>query len=173
MKNQEKRTRQMVMLALFISLSVVGGYIKIPNPITSSIALDSLPAFLSSLLFCGPFGAIVGFLGHMASAALGGFPMSLPVHIIVGVEMALIMIIFSLAAKKVNLTAAAIVGIILNGFGAGLIVIPVPGLGMPAYLGSLLPLTAASILNILLCILVYKPISSSVVKKLQEAGHGI
>ena len=169
MKNQGKSTRQMVQLALFIGMSVVGGYIKIPNPITSSIAFDSLPAYLAALIFGGPFGAIVGFLGHMVSAAMGGFPLSLPVHLIIGVEMALIMIVFNYIAKKINMVSAVAVGIVLNGAGSGLPLIFIPGLGMPVYLGSIVPLTVATIFNILLCVLVYKPIQkSSVIKEIQE-----
>jgi riboflavin transporter len=164
----------MVLLALFIALSVVGGYIKIPNPITSSIAFDSLPAYLAALIFGGPFGAIVAFLGHMASAAIGGFPLSLPVHLIIGAEMALIMIAFNYVAKKVNITSAVVVGTVLNGAGAGVPLIFIPGLGMPAYLGSIVPLTVATIANILLCVLVYKPIqNSSVVKELRGINDGI
>lgn len=167
MKSQVK-TKQLVLLALFVAMSVVGGYIKLPNPITSSIAFDSLPAYLSALLLGGIPGAIVGFLGHMASAALGGFPLSLPIHFLIGAQMGLIMLVFSFCAKKVNLLAAIIICIILNGVACPASLILIPGMGMPVFLGALVPLTVASALNIIICALVYKPIKRVI--SIEKAG---
>ena len=161
MKNQNK-TRGIVILSLFIAMSVIGGYIKLPNPITSSIAFDSLPAYLAALLLGGVPGAIVGFLGHIISAALGGFSLTLPVHLLVASEMALIMVIFSFCAKKINIIAAIISGILLNGIIMPATLILIPGFGVPVFLAMLLPLTAASTLNILVCTLIYKPIKKAV-----------
>lgn len=173
MKNQVK-TKQMVLLALFIAMSVVGGYIKLPNPITSSIALDSLPAYLSALLLGGIPGAIVGFLGHMASAALGGFPLSLPIHILIGAQMGLIMLAFNFCAKRINLIAAVIVCIILNGIACPASLILIPGMGMPVFLGAVIPLTAASALNIILCALIYNPIKRVIsIEKADASNNGI
>lgn len=171
MKNQVK-TRQIVLLALFIAMSVVGGYIKLPNPITSSIAFDSLPAYLAALLLGGIPGAIVGFLGHMASAGLGGFPLSLPIHIVIGIEMAIIMLIFNFCAKKTNIIVAIIIGIILNGVVCPASLILIPGMGMPVFLGALVPLTAASVLNIILGVLVLKPIKRAIPKEMVGVFKG-
>lgn len=173
MKNQVK-TKQLVLLALFIAMSVVGGYIKLPNPITSSIAFDSLPAYLSALLLGGIPGALVGFLGHMASAALGGFPLSLPIHILIGFEMGLIMLVFNFCAKKANLLAAIIVCIILNGIACPASLILIPGMGMPVFLGALVPLTVASTLNIIICALIYNPIRKIIsIEKADAFNNGI
>jgi uncharacterized membrane protein len=171
MKNQVK-TKQIVLLALFIAMSVVGGYIKLPNPITSSIAFDSLPAYLAALLLGGIPGAIVGFLGHMASAALGGFPLSLPIHILVGIEMAIIMPLFNLCAKKTNIFVVIIVGILLNGVVCPASLILVPGMGIPVFLGSLIPLTTASALNIIICALIFKPIKKAIPKEMAGVFEG-
>lgn len=173
MKNQVK-TKQIVLLALFIAMSVVGGYIKLPNPITSSIAFDSLPAYLSALLLGGIPGAIVGFLGHMASAALGGFPLSLPIHIFIGIQMALIMFIFNFCAKKINIFTAIVVGIILNGVVSPASLILIPGMGMPVFLGVVVPLTVGSALNIIICALVYNPIKKAIPKEMVDGfNNGI
>jgi uncharacterized membrane protein len=173
MKNQVK-TKQIVLLALFIAMSVVGGYIKLPNPITSSIALDSLPAYLSALLLGGIPGAIVGFLGHMASAALGGFPLSLPIHILIGIQMALIMLIFNFCSKKINIFTAIVVGIILNGVVSPASLILIPGMGMPVFLGAVVPLTVGSALNIIICTLVYNPIKKAIPKEMVDVfNNGI
>lgn len=173
MKSQVK-TKQLVLIGLFIAMSVVGGYIKLPNPITSSIAFDSLPAFLSSLLLGGIPGAVVGFLGHMASAALGGFPLSLPIHLLIGIEMSVIMVIFNLCAKKLNLFIAVIAGIILNGVVTPASLILIPGMGMPVFLAAVLPLTVASALNIIICALVYNPVKKAISKEVVDGyNNGI
>jgi riboflavin transporter len=174
MKSQQKSIRILVLLALFTAMCIVGAYIKIPNPITSSIAFDSLPAYLAALVLGGIPGAAVAFLGHMVSAALGGFPMSLPIHLFIATQMAVIMIIFSFIAKKINLTAAIIAGILLNGIAAPAALILIPGMGLPVFLGALVPLTAASIFNVSLAGLVYQSIKNvKEVKELTEASNGI
>jgi hypothetical protein len=166
MRKELKRTQFIVLMGLFIAMSVVGGYIKVPNPITSSIAFDSLPAFLATLVLGGVPGAIIGFLGHMASAGMGGFPLSIPIHLFIGVEMALIMFAFNFAAKKINKPAAIIIGIILNGFVAPACFILIPGQGMATFTYLLIPLTLASTLNIILAFLIFQGIkNTSIVKE--------
>ncbi|KPU45132.1 hypothetical protein OXPF_12590 [Oxobacter pfennigii] len=165
-----KKQKTIIMMGLFIALSIIGGYIKIPNPVTSSIAFDSLPAFLASLVLGGLPGAAVAFLGHMLSAALGGFPMSLPIHLVVAVEMGIIMVVFSFIANKINLIVAIIAGIILNGIVSPVILIFIPNLGLPVFLASLLPLMAASIFNVILAAVVFSSIKNvGFVKEIQEA----
>lgn len=168
MKTQQKNTRFIVLLGLFIAMSVVGGYIKVPNPITSSVAFDSLPAFVAALVLGGIPGAIVGFLGHMVSAALGGFPLSLPIHLLIGAQMGIIMFIFSFVARKINIIVASVIGIILNGVAAPACFILIPSLGLPAFAALVLPLTIASVLNIILAAFIYQSIkNTSIVKEIK------
>lgn len=171
---QQKTTKMIVMMGLFIGMSAAGAYIKIPNPVTSSIALDSLPAYMAALVLGGGPGAAVGFLGHMLSAALGGFPLSLPIHLLIAVEMSVIMFVFSFIAKKFNLVISVIIGILLNGIVSPAVLIFIPGMGLPAFLGSLIPLTAASVLNIIVAAVVYYSIrNSSIVKNIGDAENGL
>jgi uncharacterized membrane protein len=174
MKKQGKKTKHMVLMALFIAMSVVGGYIKVPNPITSSIAFDSMPAYLASLIFGGFSGAIVGFLGHVLSAAIGGFPLSLPIHLLIAFQMAIIMIIFNFVAKRYNLIAAVVIGTLLNGVGAPACLILIPNLGMPVFVGAIVPLTITSFMNIILCVFIYRTIKNHrIVKEVQEVNNGL
>lgn len=174
MTKQQKMTKSLVLTAMFIAMSVIGAYIKIPNPVTSSIALDALPAYLAALVLGGLPGAAVGLLGHLVSAAIGGFPMSLPIHLLIGSEMAIIMIIFSFVANRINLVAAVIAGIILNGVASPAVLILVPGFGLPVFLGALIPLTAASIINVIVAALVYQSIKNAkIVKDLKEINSGV
>jgi len=174
MTKQQKTTKTLVMTALFIAMSVIGAYIKIPNPVTSSIALDALPAYLSALVLGGIPGAAVGALGHLISAAAGGFPMSLPIHLLIATEMAIIMVIFSIIAKKINLIAALVAGIILNGVVSPAVLILIPGFGLPVFIGALLPLIAASTVNVLVSGIVYHSIKDiKIVKEFAEVNHGV
>ncbi|ARI78553.1 ECF transporter S component [Halobacillus mangrovi] len=84
--------KRFVLLALFVSLSAVGGFIKIPLGL-GSIALDAAPALAASIIL-GPLGgAVVGGLGHFLSALTGGFPLG-PFHLFIAGEMALLYAIF-------------------------------------------------------------------------------
>lgn len=170
MKKKFITTKMTVLLGLFIAMSVIGAYIKIPNPITNSIALDSLPAYLGTLILGGVPGAIIAFLGHMISAATGGFPLTLPIHLFVGLEMSLIMLIFSYVARRINALAASVIGLILNGICAPASLIIIPGFGIAAFTLSLVPLLVASAINILVSSLIYQAIRNiKIVKEIGEA----
>jgi len=112
-------TKTLVLTALFIALSFVGSYVKI----FGTIAFDSLPGFLAALLLGPVYGAAIGFLGHLCTALTSGFPLSLPMHVVIAVAMAITMLGFGhtyiLLKNKVtqtnNLIITGIVGVILNG----------------------------------------------------------
>lgn len=172
MTKQQRLTRQIVLTALFIALSAVGAFIKIPSP-TGSVALDALPAYLATLLLGGIPGAIVGFLGHLASAATAGFFMTIPIHLLVGLEMAVIMLVFSFIAKKVNPVAAMIIGIVLNGVGAPASFILFPQFGTAFFFSMVLPLTVGSAINIIASGILYYPLRKiKIVKNLQDDIRG-
>ncbi|MBT2570878.1 ECF transporter S component [Planococcus sp. ISL-110] len=78
-------TRKLALAALFISLSAIGGMIKIPLGI-ASIALDSTPALVAVLFFSAPLAGTIAALGHLISALFGGMPLG-PFHLIIAVEM--------------------------------------------------------------------------------------
>lgn len=113
-------TKNLALSALFIALSFLGANIKIPG---TSIALDSLPAFLAALLLGPVYGAFIGFFGHLFTAMTSGFYLSIPIHAGVAVSMALTMICFGLSYRKmknrvpepVNIAATGIIGVLLNG----------------------------------------------------------
>lgn len=78
-------TKTIALAALFISLSAVGGMLKIPVGI-ASIALDSMPALVAVLFLSAPLAGTVAALGHLISALLGGFPLG-PFHFLIAFEM--------------------------------------------------------------------------------------
>ncbi|OAH53177.1 MULTISPECIES: ECF transporter S component [Bacillaceae] len=130
-------------LALFVALSVVGGMIKVPAPI-SSVALDSFPALVAAVLLGPVAGALVGAFGHLVSALIGGLPMG-PLHLLIAIEMAAIVWLFGQLYVAVRKWAAIVTFILLNGF-----VLPAPFIllmGMPFYIGAVPGITMAAIFN--------------------------
>ena len=162
-------TKTLVIVALFIALSFIGSYLKI----FGTIAFDSLPAFLAALLLGPVHGAAIGFLGHLFTAITSGFPMSVPMHIVIAATMALTMLGFGYTykalVKRVSVTGVLVltggVGVLLNGpvslaFSIGMMTVLI---GSEAALGliALLPiLTIAAAINVILSIILYKSLGS-------------
>ncbi len=142
----KKTTLRITLLALFIALAAVGANIKIMG----SIAFDALPAFLAAMLLGSREGAIAGAAGHLFSALLSGFPMTLPMHLVVAAEMAAICYLTGWMVQKRGLPiwAASIPAFALNAFVSPLIVVVWPGMGPAVYLTLLIPLTIASAVNV-------------------------
>lgn len=152
----EKRilnTTQITYCAIFIALSYIGALIKIQG---GTIAFDSMPAYFSAI-FLGPtLGALVGFVGHLLTATTSGFPMTIPMHMIIAIIMAVTVFLFGWFYKRTNLVIASIVAILLNGPIATLIVAYAakafgwPHSGLVFFYGLAPLLTLISAANVLL-----------------------
>lgn len=145
--------KRIARVAILVALSAVGAFIKLPSP-TGTVALDSAPAFVAAAAFGPGEGAIVGALGHMFSALITGFPLGLPIHILIAVSMIVFIALFGIVARRVNIWVAIPVGIILNGIGGAALLIPIYGLGIFATL--VLPLVVGSAINIIIAVAVVK-----------------
>ncbi len=146
--------RKFILSALFIALSFIGAQIKIFN----SIAFDSLPAFLGTLILGPYYGALIGFLGHMFTAWTSGFPFTLPVHIITAFSMALTMVVFYFAHKKFGTIVACIFGVLFNGPVALLLSAPllIPMLKVEGLVMMVPILSLVSFINIFLALIVLR-----------------
>ena len=91
--------RKLAIMAIFIALSAVGSLIKIPSPL-GSIGLDSAPGFFAAVAFGGWVGFIVIAVGHILSAAIVGFPLTLPVHLAVAAGMGVCALVFRWLGRK-------------------------------------------------------------------------
>lgn len=156
------KTRKLVIIALFIAMSFIGANIKIAG----SIAFDSMAGFLGTLILGPLYGALIGAIGHLLTAAISGFPLSLPIHMIIMVDMALTMFLFGITYKFfsrsneiISIIMSSIVGILINGPLSVLMLIPIMGRAVLAML-PLLILAAA--LNILIAHVVYKFLPGSI-----------
>lgn len=140
-------------IAVFIALAAVGANLKIPS-IIGTPAFDSFPGFLGALIL-GPLdGALVAALGHMLTALTAGFPLTLPIHLLIAAGMAGIVALFSFTGRY-NLWASVVVGILLNGVVFPAVFIPLPGFGKAFFVSMVVPLLVASILNIILSVIVF------------------
>ncbi|QSZ28078.1 ECF transporter S component [Aceticella autotrophica] len=149
-----KDIKTLTLLAMLIALSAVGALIKIYN----TVAFDSLPGYFAALYLGGWYGALVISLGHMLTAVTSGFPLGLPIHLLIAVEMAVCAWLFKFFYKKFNKYIAVLVGTILNGPISILTMVPIFGWGF--FAGWVLPLTIASFVNIFLAALLYEVIGS-------------
>lgn len=157
-------TVKLVYMATLVAISFIGSLIKIQG----TIALDSMPGFFAAL-FLGPIsGALVGAIGHLLTSLTSGFPLTLPIHLIIILQMAVVMYIFGLLYEKVNGVVASIIAIILNGVGLVIMLAPITTLmGLPLSGKSFVyvmagPLTLASAVNVILALVVYRIIKNRI-----------
>ncbi|MDN5331273.1 MAG: hypothetical protein PWP45_498 [Tepidanaerobacteraceae bacterium] len=151
MTNQ--KIKVLILTALFIALSFIGAGIKVPSP-TGTVAFDSAPGYMAAL-FLGPtYGGLTSSLGHIITSMSAGFPLSLPIHLLIAAEMAFFALVFGLVAKK-SLTFAVIITIFLNGILAPASLLFFPGFGTGFFAAMVLPLTVASALNVSIAALIY------------------
>ncbi|MBY0121184.1 ECF transporter S component [Bacillus sp. S/N-304-OC-R1] len=112
------KSTKMALIALLVALTAIGAAIKIPAVI-GSVALDAFPALLAAALLGGPSGAVVGAMGHLLSALIGGMPMG-PFHGIVAIEMAILAFMFAAFYQKGLKWQAGVLFVIGNAFVAPL-----------------------------------------------------
>jgi riboflavin transporter len=139
--------RRIAMLGMFIALSLIGSFLKIPSP-TGTIALDSAPAFLAAILLGPSAGGIVGAMGHLLTALNVGFPLTLPIHLLIAGEMAIICTVTSFLYRKLNLIISLSVALLLNGIAAPAAFVFIPGYGLSFFVVMLVPLIVGSGVNL-------------------------
>src|SRR5699024_2117662 len=122
-------------------------------------------------IFLDPMsGALVGSIGHLLTSFSSGFPLTLPIHMIIILIMGLSVYIFGWVYKRVNKIFASIIAIILNGIGAVIILAPItikielPLSGRTFIYAMVVPLTIASAVNIILAIIIYRIIKKQILR---------
>lgn len=158
----KSKIRMITMSGLLIALSAIGAMIKIQG----TIAFDSMPGYFAALFISPMTGAVVISLGHLLTALTSGFPMTIPMHLLLMVTMAIIAYIFGILGRKTNGIISCTVAIVLNGPAATLVsafvasLLSLPFSGMPMFYGLVVPLTVAAAANIILAYVVYKVINN-------------
>jgi uncharacterized membrane protein len=159
-KKSKWSVKRVSIIAVFIALSAVGAMIKIPSPI-GTIGLDSCPGYFCALAFGGVEGMIVIAIGHILSAAVVGFPLTIPIHLAVAATMAVWALIFRFIGRKgkVGIVIAVVVAALLNAFGSGLLLLPIGGVAL--YVANLIPLLVAAAANAILASIAFTAVKGS------------
>jgi riboflavin transporter len=144
--------RRVARMAIFTALAAVGALIKIPSP-TGTVALDSGPGYFSAVSFGWLEGGIVAALGHILTAATTGFPLTVPIHLIIAAEQFLWAVVFWLVKDKINIWVAVVVATFCNGLIGDLIAIPLGGMGL--FMALLPGLVLGSAINTILAAVAY------------------
>lgn len=139
--------RTITAYALLVALCAIGGQIHVG---VYSIGFDSSPAFVGALMLGPVAGAVLGALGHLATAASTGFPLSVPIHMAVAIIMAGTGASIGYIAKRMTSSFSYVVGGILGyiiNVGVGLAVIAWMMEGMGVVLFIFVPLSLTYALN--------------------------
>lgn len=156
-----KNNRKLVLIALFVAISYIGALIKLPGPM-STIALDSFAGYLAGLVLGGTYGGFVALIAHLFVSMTSGFPLSVPVHVIISIMMFLSVFSYSKLSKKYNIFISSIVGVTINGLLMPLALMILPFMDK-VFLISLIPiLVIASLTNIILSNVIYASIKNIV-----------
>jgi len=142
--------KRIARMAIFIALSAVGSFIKIPSP-TGTVALDSLPGYFSAVAWGYLEGGIVISLGHILTAATVGFsPLGIPVALLIAITMMIWAAIFRWTTMKIHWIAGIIAGTFFNGVVAPVIFLPIllPLGGWGLFYAMVLFLVVASFVNV-------------------------
>ena len=153
LKNNVIQVKRAAYIAVFIALSAVGAMIKIPSPV-GTIGLDAAPGFFCALAFGYVEGAAVIFIGHLLTAGFVGFPLGLPLHLFIGLQLALWAILVRFIKLKLGLWPAVLTGVVLNGVVSAFSMIFVGGMG--AVIGIMPFLIAGSLFNISIAAIAYR-----------------
>ncbi len=155
------RTKTVSFVAMFTALSAIGGAIKIPAVI-GSIGLDAFPALLAGMLVGTIPGAIVAGVGHLISALFGGMPLG-PFHVLISLEMALFVYLFSVLYQRGYKLLACVVMVSGNALLA-----PLPFIwliGTSFYTAIVPSLLLSSFVNTLLAVVSVHKVSAMFNKK--------
>ena len=150
--------RRIARMSIFIALSAVGAITKIPSP-TGTVALDSCIGYFSAAAFGYLEGGCVAALGHLLTALTMGFPLGIPVHLYISVQMALWVMAFRFFTLKIHPVVGIVVATLLNGVASAYLIIPFGGIGLATAL--VLPLTIGSLANILIASAAYSIVKRS------------
>lgn len=162
-------TKKLILIALFIALSFIGSNIKV----FSSIAFDSMPGFLISIIL-GPFyGAIVGLLGHLLTAITSGFPMTLPIHLIIAIFMGITTYAFGISYKILkyknkfmSFIIPALLGVVLNSPVTVYFLVKI--INVPGLTYAIVPiLSLAALTNIVVAIVIYNSIPNKLLSEVK------
>jgi uncharacterized membrane protein len=152
-------------LAIMMALCVVAAMIPIPSP-SGTIALDLSPAYFMAL-YAGPInGLIIAIFGHMAVALRAGFPLTVPVHIGIGIAAAGVGSALWYFNRKLfpsrpdlSLIIAIIIAILGNTFGTNILLSYI-FIGVAMAIGTVPPIFIGSSANVIIGSIVWRAVKA-------------
>lgn len=136
-------------LAIFIAISVIGAFIKIPSFI-GSVALDSFPSLIAGVFLGGVAGGVVAAFGHLVSSLIGGLPLGV-FHLFIAAEMFLLVLLFTKVYQSGKRIVSYFFFVLANG-----VILPIPFLwllGKGFYLSMVPVLLVGAVLNGIIALL--------------------
>ncbi|MBF2630607.1 alpha-ribazole transporter [Listeria seeligeri] len=150
------KIQKLVLCAMLIVMCVIGANIKLMG----SVAFDAAPAFIGTLLLGPMYGAILGIFGHLTSALLAGFPLTLPIHLIVAGMMGITMIAYGftrqMLAEKTQLISVGFSSLVAFVFNCPLSLLALYPFMHEAVLALFPVLAIGTICNIFVAEIVYQ-----------------
>ncbi|HBC91374.1 MAG TPA: alpha-ribazole transporter [Pelotomaculum sp.] len=150
--------KRISIIAIFIALSAVGSLIKIPSPV-GTIGLDSAPGYFVAIAFGGPEGALVIAIGHLLTAAMVGFPLTIPIHLFIAVQMALWALVFRAVNRRLGIIVAVVAATLGNGVVSSFTMLLMGGMGV--VVGTMPFLVVGSAINVVIVAAAYKVVKRS------------
>ena len=149
--------KKVATMAVFIALSAVGALIKIPSPV-GTIGLDSAPGYFCGLAFGYLEGALVIFVGHLLTAGIVGFPLGLPLHLFIALQLVLWVLAFRWISQKFGAIPGTLAAILLNGVVSAFTMVFVGGMG--AALGTMPFLLVGAAINLIIARLSHRVVKA-------------
>ncbi|MGM0125851.1 hypothetical protein IGI37_003252 [Enterococcus sp. AZ194] len=158
------KVQKLTTVSLLLALMIVGSMIKF----FGSIALDSLAAFVGAALFGPVIGLFLGVAGHLLTAVISGFPLSLPVHLLVAAMMGVCLFVYGSVWRKERGRRLLADGLayLINVPLASLFLMPL--LGMSVWL-LFVPLSLATLSNLILAEVVLSGLT--MIKPVESRGR--
>lgn len=148
--------KRIAYISIFVALSAVGAMIKIPSPV-GTIALDAAPGYFCALALGFSEGIVVIATGHLLTSGIVGFPLSLPLHLFIALQMALWALMYRWMNERFGLIPASVITILCNGILSACTLYFVGGIG--AVFGTIPFLLAGSLTNVILAAVSYRIIA--------------
>lgn len=160
------KLNKLILMAVLIALSVIGSTLKV----FSTVAFDSLPAYLAAILLGPLAGGIIGGLGHLITALTAGFPLGVLVHLITILAMVVTMGVYGYGYRKLILPfylkalVLGLVGWLFNAVLPLVLLIPIAGQGL--FMAFILPLTLATLANLYLALIIAQLLPDSIKERI-------
>lgn len=140
--------KKIAQVGLLLALSYLGSLVKIPTPVGST-AFDSAPAYFAGLLLGGTWGGLVGLIGHLFTALVSGFPLSLPIHLVIAAGMGISVWLFAKLWSR-SQVLAYLVALLTNGLLLPLCLVIWPPFTVQTIMVTMVPyLLLATLFNLL------------------------